>query len=79
MNFIVFLFVGLIAGWLASIIIKGKGFGLIINLLLGVLGAFIGGSAFDLLGIQMTGFFGMLISATIGAIILIWFVGLFRR
>lgn len=79
MNFFIFLLIGLIAGWLASIIMKGKGFGLILNLILGVVGAFIGGTVFGMLGIEFTGFFGALVSAVVGAIILIWVIGLFAK
>jgi len=79
MNYLIFLITGLVAGWLASIIMKGKGFGLFLNLILGVAGAFIGGIAFNLVGIKMTGMFGILISAIVGAIAIIWLVGLFKK
>ena len=79
MNYLVFLLIGLAAGWIASIIMKGKGFGLFMNLILGVVGAFIGGTLFGMLGIELTGFFGALISAVVGAILIIWMIGLIAR
>ena len=51
MNIILFLLIGLVAGWLAGKIMKGKGFGLVGNLIVGVVGAFIGGFIFNALNI----------------------------
>ncbi|WP_372751395.1 GlsB/YeaQ/YmgE family stress response membrane protein [Labilibaculum sp.] len=79
MIYLIFLLIGLIAGWMASILLKGKGNGLLINLLLGVLGAFVGGSIFSTLGIHLNGFFGVLLSATLGSIFIIWLVSLFQK
>ena len=79
MNYLVFLLIGLVAGWLASLIMKGRGFSLLVNMILGIVGAFVGGTAFGLLGIQLTGFFGVLISATVGAIVIIWVISLFSK
>ena len=79
MNYIIFLLIGLVAGWIASILLKGRGYGMIINLILGVIGSFIGGTIFSIFGIHLNGFFGLLISATVGAIVLIWVVGLFSK
>ncbi|MBN2596301.1 GlsB/YeaQ/YmgE family stress response membrane protein [Labilibaculum sp. A4] len=79
MNYLIFLLIGLVAGWIASILLKGRGYGMIINLILGVIGSFIGGTIFGIFGIHLNGFFGLLISATVGAIVLIWVVGLFSK
>jgi len=70
-----FLLIGLFAGWLAGRIMKGKGFGLVGNLIVGVSGALLGGFIFNLLGITL---FGSLVTALIGAIVLIWLIGLIR-
>ena len=48
---IIFILIGLVAGWLAGKIMKGKGFGLIGDIIIGIIGAFIGGFLFSLLGI----------------------------
>jgi uncharacterized membrane protein YeaQ/YmgE (transglycosylase-associated protein family) len=71
MNFLWFLLIGLAAGWLAGVIMKGGGFGVIGDLVVGVIGAIVGGSLFDALGIASYGLLGALITATVGAIVLI--------
>ena len=72
------LIVGIIAGWLAGTITKGSGFGLIGDLVVGVVGSFIGGYLFGLLHISMYGTIGQIIMATIGAVALLWIVRLFK-
>jgi uncharacterized membrane protein YeaQ/YmgE (transglycosylase-associated protein family) len=69
--------VGLLAGWLAGKIIRGRGFGCLTNLLLGLIGAVIGGWLFTLAGIQAYGFVGSLAAATVGAVALLAVAGLF--
>jgi uncharacterized membrane protein YeaQ/YmgE (transglycosylase-associated protein family) len=54
-DLILFLVIGLVAGWLAGQIMKGSGFGLVGDLILGVVGAFIGGWLFSLLGLSARG------------------------
>lgn len=77
---LVLLLVGLVAGWLASQIVRGGGFGLIGDLVVGVIGAFIGSWIFATLGIFIgMGLIGAIISATIGAVILVAILRLVRR
>jgi len=71
MGFIVFLIIGLVAGWLAGEIMKSKR-GLIGNLVIGVIGAMIGGFMGNLVGLAATGLLGSIILATIGAVVLLW-------
>ncbi len=78
-NLIWFLIIGLIAGWLAGQVMRGRGFGLIGNLIIGVLGAVVGGFLFGLLGLGASGFIGSLIVAFVGAIVLIYLLSLMRR
>lgn len=74
-----FLFIGLIAGWLAGKITKGGGFGLIGDLVVGVVGSYIGSYLFSYLGMTNAyGTIGQIVVATIGAIILLWIVRLIR-
>ena len=74
------LIVGLIAGWLAGKIMKGKGFGLAGDLVVGVLGAVIGGCVFDLLGVWPGyGLIGSIIVALIGALILLYLLRLIKK
>lgn len=80
MDFVWFLLVGLVAGWLAGVLIKGGGFGLVGDLVIGVLGAFVGGFLFRLLGFYASGgLLGSLVVATIGAIALIAIVRVLKR
>jgi uncharacterized membrane protein YeaQ/YmgE (transglycosylase-associated protein family) len=79
-SLIILLIVGAIAGWLAGIIVKGYGFGLIGNIVVGVIGAFIGNWLFPSLGLwEIPGIVGVVVSATLGAIILLVIIGLIRR
>lgn len=79
MNFIAFLFVGLIAGWIAGKLIQGKGYGLILNMIVGVIGAVIGGGIFSFFGIASGGFLIELAAAVIGAIVLIALARLVKK
>nr|WP_092069206.1 GlsB/YeaQ/YmgE family stress response membrane protein [Dendrosporobacter quercicolus]NSL47386.1 GlsB/YeaQ/YmgE family stress response membrane protein [Dendrosporobacter quercicolus DSM 1736]SDL87644.1 Transglycosylase associated protein [Dendrosporobacter quercicolus] len=72
-----FLIIGIIAGWLAGNVMKGGGFGLIGDLIIGVAGSFIGGYLFSLLGISTYGTIGEIAMATFGAIILLWLIRIF--
>jgi uncharacterized membrane protein YeaQ/YmgE (transglycosylase-associated protein family) len=67
-----FLIVGLISGWLAGLVSRGRGFGLWGDLVTGVMGAFVGGFLFNLIGISIYGMIGSIVVATIGAIIFLW-------
>ena len=79
-SLIVLLIVGAIAGWLAGQIVKGYGFGLVGNIVVGVIGAFIGNWLFPQLGLwDLPGIVGIIVSATLGAIILLVVIGLIRR
>jgi len=78
-NLIVFLAVGALAGWFAGIIMKGRGFGLIGDIIIGVIGAVFGGFLFGLLGITTGGLVGAIIMATIGAVILLYFVSTIKK
>jgi uncharacterized membrane protein YeaQ/YmgE (transglycosylase-associated protein family) len=74
MGVIAWIFIGLIAGWLATQILGGRG-GLFYNLAVGLVGAMVGGFLFDALHLQvMSDFWGNLITATIGAVVflLVW-------
>jgi uncharacterized membrane protein YeaQ/YmgE (transglycosylase-associated protein family) len=78
MSIIWFLIIGLVAGWLAGMIMKGKGFGIIVNMVVGCIGAFVGGFAFSLLGLSAYGLIGSLVTATVGAIILLFLIRLIK-
>ena len=75
-----FLLVGLVAGWLAGKVMRGAGYGLIGDLVVGVLGALLGGWLFGKLGIAIGGgLLGAVITAFVGALILVWVLRLMKR
>jgi uncharacterized membrane protein YeaQ/YmgE (transglycosylase-associated protein family) len=79
-SLIILLVVGAIAGWLAGVIMKGYGFGLIGNIAVGIVGAVIGGWLLPRVGIVIGGgIIGAIINALIGAIILLFVIGLVKR
>ncbi len=79
-SLLIFLVVGALAGWLGGIVVKGYGLGLIGDIVVGVIGSFIGGWLFTYFRIvHGTGFVGELIGAAVGAIILLFLVQLVRR
>src|SRR3981081_2641182 len=78
-SLLVILFVGLVAGWLGGQIVRGTGFGIIGDIIVGVLGAFIGSWLLPQLGIHLgTGMISAIVNATIGAVLLLLVVRLFR-
>lgn len=79
MSFLGWLIVGAIAGWLAGRIVEGYGFGFVGNLVIGILGACIGGFILPQLGIIPNSTMGNLLAATLGAVILLVVLGLVRR
>jgi len=82
MNWLVWIIFGALAGWIASIITrKNKKMGAIANIVVGIVGAFIGGYIMEFFGAEgVTGFnFYSLFVAILGAVVLLWVVGLFSR
>jgi uncharacterized membrane protein YeaQ/YmgE (transglycosylase-associated protein family) len=79
MNLLLFLIIGALAGWLAGVVMKGRGFGLIVNLVVGVLGSLLGGWLLPLLGVSFGGKSGVFATAFLGAIVLLALVGLIKK
>ena len=80
MGFLTWIVVGLIAGWLAGQVMKGGGYGMLIDIILGILGGVLGGWIFGMLGIWPGGgIIGSIIVAFIGAVILVAITRLFKR
>ena len=78
-SLLVILLVGVIAGWLAGQIVRGTGFGLIGDLVVGIIGALIGNWLLPRLGVQLgAGIIALIVDATIGAIVLLLVVRLVR-
>jgi uncharacterized membrane protein YeaQ/YmgE (transglycosylase-associated protein family) len=77
---IIWLVIGAVAGWLAGLLVKGYGFGLIGNILVGIAGAIIAGWLLPQIGFVIAGgILATILNAVIGAVILLLVIGLFRR
>ena len=70
--------IGILAGWIAEQIMK-RNHGLLTNLIVGVIGSFLGAFIASMLGINWGGFIGSLVISTVGAIILLALLGLFKK
>jgi uncharacterized membrane protein YeaQ/YmgE (transglycosylase-associated protein family) len=79
-SILVIILIGTIAGWLAGQIVKGFGFGLLGNIVVGIVGAFVAGSIFPVIGLGFGGgILGSIIHATLGAVILLFLIKLVKR
>ncbi|MGC8504099.1 MAG: GlsB/YeaQ/YmgE family stress response membrane protein [Acidithiobacillus sp.] len=82
MSVIVFLVIGAAAGWLAGVIVKGRGFGILGDIVIGIIGAFLGGFlliAFGLAGLVGAGVISAILVATVGAVILLVIVKIIKK
>ena len=81
MNILTWLVVGLIAGVLASLVMGGTGFGIIGDIIIGIVGAFIGGWLFGVMGVAVPlgGIAGTILVAFIGAVVLLFIIRLVKR
>ena len=77
-SIIVFLVIGLAAGWLASVLVKSRRMNLLAYLVVGVIGALLGPVLFGLIGVQFHGLIGTFIAAVVGAIVLLLLLRLIR-
>jgi uncharacterized membrane protein YeaQ/YmgE (transglycosylase-associated protein family) len=78
-SILAWIIIGAIAGWLAGLLVKGYGFGLIGNIIVGILGAGIAGLLAPRLGLYTESTGGNIIAALLGALILLLLIGLVRR
>ena len=81
-DILIWIIVGIVAGWLAGVVVRGYGLGLVGNLVVGVIGAIIAGWLLPQLGVAfvvVNPLITAIVYATIGAIILLLIIGLFRR
>ena len=79
-SLLIFLGIGAVAGWLAGLVVKGSGFGLLVNIVMGIVGAFVGGWLFGALGISLGGaLIGTILTAAAGAVVVLVVVGLIRK
>jgi uncharacterized membrane protein YeaQ/YmgE (transglycosylase-associated protein family) len=78
-HFCTLLIIGALAGWLAGLILQRRGFGLAGNLVIGVLGSFLGRFVLGALGFRASDRLSLLITAVVGALILLWTLSLLPR
>jgi len=71
--------VGLIAGWLAGQVMKGGGYGVLVDIILGILGGILGAWVFGLLGLHAGGLIGRIVVSFVGAVILVWLTRLVKK
>ena len=80
MDFIWFIVIGLVAGWLAGLIMKGGGYGIIGDIVVGLIGSIVGGYLFQAFGMSLGGGLpASLLVATVGAVVLILLLRVLRR
>jgi uncharacterized membrane protein YeaQ/YmgE (transglycosylase-associated protein family) len=80
MGFLIWIIVGLVAGWLAGQVMKGGGYGVVVDIILGLVGGVVGGWIFGLLGISSGGgMIGSIIVAFVGAVILVGITRLIKK
>lgn len=79
MHILVWLISGIIAGWLTGLVVRGRGFGLVGDLVVGLVGGLIGGWLFGQLGIATVSWIGEIIAAVVGGVILVAIVRVLRR
>ena len=80
MGFVWFILIGLAAGWVAGQLMKGGGFGVVGDIIVGVIGALLGGFLFRTLGVSAGGgLLGSLVVATIGAVVLLFLLRLIKK
>jgi len=74
-----FLLIGLVAGWLAGQMTKGRDFGALNNMIVGVLGAILGGFLFGIFGLGATNIVGQILTATVGAVVVLALMNRFGK
>lgn len=79
MNWLLYILIGIVAGYLAGRIVKGSGSGIILNLVIGIIGSVLGGWLFSLMGVGGGNWLWSLLTATVGAIVLLLIVSLFTK
>lgn len=79
MEFVWFIVVGIAAGWIAGVVMKGRSMGLKLNLVVGVIGAIVGGYLFGAMGVTGAGLLGQIVVAALGAIVLLVLIRLIRK
>lgn len=78
-SFVYFILIGALAGWVGGKLVKGEGFGLIGNIIVGIVGAVLGGWIFEKLGIAETNLLYSIAAAVVGSVVFLLVIGLIKR
>lgn len=78
-SFILYILIGACAGYFAGQLTRGQGYGIWVNIVIGVLGGILGGVIIGLLGFKTSNIIGSLITSVLGAVVLLWILSLFRK
>lgn len=73
------LVVGLVAGWLAGLVMKGSGYGVLADIVLGIVGGILGGWIFRIVGIWPGGLIGSIVVAFVGAVLFVWLTRVIKK
>lgn len=79
MNILIWIITGIIAGWLAGVLVKGSGFGILGDLIVGLIGGLLGGWIFGLLGVSASSWIGQVLVAALGGVLLVIILRMLRR
>lgn len=79
MNILIWIISGIIAGWLAGLVVKGRGFGLVGDLVIGLLGGVVGGWLAGFVGLQPVNLLGNILVAAFGGVVLVAVIRVLRR
>ncbi len=79
MRILLWIISGIVAGWLTGLVMKGRGYGFLGNLVIGLLGGIIGGWLFSLFGLAARGWLGEIVVALVGGVVLVAIARLLRK
>jgi uncharacterized membrane protein YeaQ/YmgE (transglycosylase-associated protein family) len=79
MHILIWIVVGIVAGWLTGLVMKGKSYGIVGDLIIGLLGGVVGGFIFGLLGLSPTSWVGQILVSLVGGIVLVAAVRVLRK
>jgi uncharacterized membrane protein YeaQ/YmgE (transglycosylase-associated protein family) len=79
MNLLWLLIIGLVAGWIAGHVTRGRGFGVLGDMIVGVIGAWLGSALLNVFGLYYFGFIGSVVTALIGAVVLLTLIRVIKN